>query len=200
MAGAPAKAALRASMRRLRGALTDDHRALAHVRMTLHLEPLVAAADGPVALFCPTPAEASPLGLVDRFAPGDTRFAWPRVASAPGAPNPALTFHLAALSDLVPGAFGLLEPPAHFPLIPASDLALIVVPGLAFDHDLNRLGQGGGFYDATLAQTPATRVGLAYECQRIPSLPTDPHDLRMDVLVTELAVWHLPSPVSPRAA
>jgi 5-formyltetrahydrofolate cyclo-ligase len=163
--------------------------------MALHLEPLVAAARGPVALFCPTPTEASPLGLldslgsIDRFAHGPIRFAWPRVATSPDSPIPALTFHLAALSDLVPGAFRLLEPPARLPLVPASDLALIVVPGLAFDHALNRLGQGGGFYDATLARTSATRVGLAYACQRIPSLPTAPHDLPMDVLVTELAVY-----------
>ncbi len=192
-------------MRRLRGALSDEERSLAHARMTLHLEPLVAAARGPVALFCPTPTEASPLGLldaIDRFErfDGAKRFAWPRVASSTNSPVPALTFHLAALSDLVPGAFGLREPPAHFPLIPASDLALIVVPGLAFDHDLNRLGQGGGFYDATLSQTRATRIGLAYECQRVPSLTTAPHDLRMDVLVTELAVYQLPTPPRPPSA
>jgi len=175
-------------MRRLRRDLSDELRSLAHAHLTTHLEPLVAAARGPVALFCPTPTEASPLGLVVRFEP-NARFAWPRVDTARWPRIPALTFHLAALSDLVPGAFGLLEPPASFPVVPLTDLALIVVPGLAFDHALNRLGQGGGFYDATLPETPATRVGLAYELQRVPSLPTDPHDRPMDLLVTDLGVY-----------
>ena len=62
---------------------------------------------------------------------------------------------------------------------------LLFVPGVAFDRQGNRLGHGRGYYDRMLAPLSGLRVGLAFDFQRIDPLPVEPHDLPMQVVVTE---------------
>jgi 5-formyltetrahydrofolate cyclo-ligase len=63
---------------------------------------------------------------------------------------------------------------------------IILVPLLAFDRQGRRLGQGGGHYDRLLARNPqAKAVGLAYAAQEVPLVPTEPHDRRLDWILTE---------------
>ncbi len=63
---------------------------------------------------------------------------------------------------------------------------VIIVPIVAFDSRGHRLGWGGGTYDRWLAQTTATKVGLAYEICRTPGpLPAEPHDQTLDLIVTD---------------
>ncbi len=74
---------------------------------------------------------------------------------------------------------------------------LVVVPGVAFDAQGNRLGRGGGFYDRflkRLAPTAAT-VGLAFDQQIIDQVPVDDRDIRVDMVVTDRRLT-----VSPRAS
>lgn len=70
---------------------------------------------------------------------------------------------------------------------PAGTFDLIVVPLLAFDDDLHRLGYGGGWYDRFLAAQPdAFKIGLAYDIQRSGSMiPVELHDIPLDAIVTE---------------
>ena len=61
---------------------------------------------------------------------------------------------------------------------------MIVVPGVAFDSKGNRMGRGRGFYDRLLKSTPhAVKVGVAYGFQMLESIPTEPHDVRMDHVI-----------------
>ena len=63
---------------------------------------------------------------------------------------------------------------------------LIVVPGVAFDSEGNRMGRGRGFYDRLLKSTPrAAKVGVAYDFQMLDHIATEPHDVRMDRVITE---------------
>lgn len=63
---------------------------------------------------------------------------------------------------------------------------LIVVPGVAFDRQNNRMGRGRGFYDRLLKSTPnALKVGVAYDFQILDHIPTEPHDVKMDLVVSE---------------
>lgn len=63
---------------------------------------------------------------------------------------------------------------------------LIAVPGVAFDSEGNRMGRGRGFYDRLLKSTPnAVKIGLAYDFQMLDSIPTEPHDVRMDRVLTD---------------
>ena len=81
----------------------------------------------------------------------------------------------------------------HQTTIALSDIAAFAIPGLAFDRAGGRVGWGRGYYDATLAAAPqALRIGLAFECQIVESVPHDPHDVRLHYVVTEAAVYRAP--------
>ena len=62
----------------------------------------------------------------------------------------------------------------------------IIVPGVAFDRKNNRMGRGRGFYDRLLKSTPnAVKIGVAYDFQVLDSIPVEPHDVKMDKIVSE---------------
>lgn len=91
--------------------------------------------------------------------------------------------------DLSVSTMGTREPVSGIPF-PISLIDLIIVPGLAFDAEGNRLGRGRGFYDRFLAHPEFAGVScaLAVEEQVVPEVPVGPLDRRMDMLVTEKAV------------
>lgn len=95
--------------------------------------------------------------------------------------------------DLVPGAWGILEPgPDFLRPLPPDEIDLVVVPGVAFDEKGNRLGYGGGFYDRFLLRTRQDTVYLApaFELQIKPDVYPGKHDCPVHILVTEeRVVW-----------
>ncbi len=84
------------------------------------------------------------------------------------------------------GPFGLSEPAAQSP---EGRPAIVFAPLAAFDRRGVRLGYGGGIYDATLktlrAAGPVTAIGLAYTLQECEAIPAEPHDQRLDFILTE---------------
>ena len=88
---------------------------------------------------------------------------------------------------LIPGVFDILVPPGENLLTGVSQTDLVLVPGVGFDWIGHRLGRGRGYYDRALrgVLAGALRVGLAYECQVVSHIPVDPHDERVDYIVTE---------------
>jgi 5-formyltetrahydrofolate cyclo-ligase len=90
-------------------------------------------------------------------------------------------------AELEPGRLGVREPSNSAELIPVDQIDLFVVPGLGFTRDGKRLGRGGGYYDATLraASARSRRVGLAFNDQIVPAMPTNTDDVDMDLVVTE---------------
>lgn len=96
---------------------------------------------------------------------------------------------ITAWEELQPGAFGILEPQAG---APATDLHfdLILVPGLAFSPQGERLGYGKGFYDRLLKRTQGLSMGLAFEEQVTSELPTESHDIPVDWLLTDQSLFH----------
>ncbi|NYE56597.1 5-formyltetrahydrofolate cyclo-ligase [Carboxydothermus ferrireducens] len=90
--------------------------------------------------------------------------------------------------DLVEGTYGILEPKEEARTIAEPEVIdLVLVPGVAFDLKGNRLGYGAGFYDRFLPNLrPAVKkVALAFELQIVPKIPTGPHDIPMDYIITE---------------
>ena len=81
------------------------------------------------------------------------------------------------------GAFKIIEPSGNN-TIPPQELDLIIVPGLAFDLSGNRLGRGKGFYDRLLSNTKALKIGIGYDCQLLEQVPSEPHDVKMDAVIT----------------
>lgn len=91
-------------------------------------------------------------------------------------------------ADLAPGPFGIPQPDAdRAGTLAWGSIQAVVLPGVAFDLRGYRLGRGAGYYDRSLpALVPAARrIGLAFECQVVERLPTEPHDVPMDRVVTE---------------
>lgn len=90
------------------------------------------------------------------------------------------------------GRYGIPEPLSGiaraYPPYSFSDRALWLVPGLAFSPGGMRLGRGGGFYDRLLEKSDGLKVGLLFDCQLLPRLPSEPHDAVMDCLVTETRI------------
>ena len=83
------------------------------------------------------------------------------------------------------GRWGIMEPPADAPPVPPARVDVVLVPGLAFGRDGSRLGMGGGFYDTFLAETGGTRVGVCPAAALVASVPAEPHDARLDAIVTD---------------
>lgn len=88
--------------------------------------------------------------------------------------------------QMTTGAFGIEEPTSDTE-IPAEAIDLMIVPARAFTREGLRLGRGGGFYDKymSLQGFRAYKIGIAYECQIFDSLPHAPHDIAVDVVITE---------------
>ena len=91
------------------------------------------------------------------------------------------------------GRFGIPEPdPAVSYRLAPEELDAVLVPCVAFDSLLNRLGRGKGYYDRYLARCWKARfVLVGYEAQRLPAVPFEEHDCRFAVLVTEQGVFRL---------
>lgn len=87
------------------------------------------------------------------------------------------------------GAFGIMEPcTPQFTNCSAVDL--VIVPGLAFDAEGNRLGRGRGYYDrlfAELLPPSVYKVGVCYPFQMVPQVPTEPTDITMDEVIARSA-------------
>ena len=101
-------------------------------------------------------------------------------------------FLLEEMSELVEGAYKILEPRADLRELPQKkvqpeELDLVMVPGTAFDAHGGRMGQGKGYYDRLLARVRADAplVALAFETQIFPEIPVAPHDVFMDSVLTE---------------
>lgn len=99
-------------------------------------------------------------------------------------------YYINDFSSIEEGYCGIPEPCGCEEDIAEDDDVLILMPGLAFDRKLNRLGYGGGFYDRYLERRKAAgtsffKVSLAYDFQLFEELETEAHDEKIDALITE---------------
>jgi 5-formyltetrahydrofolate cyclo-ligase len=181
---ASAKAALRLMLRDQRKALAaaaPDAGVQAAALMPLP----VMAAGFVVAGYRARGGEVDPWPLMERLAAAGARLALPVAldreqplrfrAWGPGAP-------------LLPDAFNIASPTADAAEVEPD---LVIAPLLAFDRAGGRIGQGGGHYDRTLAALRARRpvfvLGLAYAGQALAEIPLEPHDQKLDAILTEKA-------------
>lgn len=89
------------------------------------------------------------------------------------------------VEDLVEGEnFGIPEPSGEL-FTNYDEIDLILVPGVAFDVDTNRMGRGKAYYDKLLSSLKAYKLGVCFDFQLLKSVPTDEHDIKMDKIVSE---------------
>jgi 5-formyltetrahydrofolate cyclo-ligase len=86
---------------------------------------------------------------------------------------------------LVSVSFGISEPGEDCPLIAREAINLVLVPAVCYDRRGYRLGFGGGYYDRWLAGFSGVTVGLCREAVLQEAVPTEAHDARVDLLLTE---------------
>ncbi|VVB99672.1 5-formyltetrahydrofolate cyclo-ligase family protein [uncultured archaeon] len=95
-------------------------------------------------------------------------------------------YELHDMNELAPGAFGIPEPPQNPAReVKPEDIDLVVVPGVSFDRRGHRIGYGMGYYDALLKKIPGRKIGLAYSLQIVDRVPDEPHDVAVDMVITE---------------
>lgn len=82
------------------------------------------------------------------------------------------------------GSFHIEEPTGN-DVTDVDDIELMVIPAVAFDRRGNRLGRGKGFYDRLLKASKATKIGVGYEFQLFDEIPCEPHDVAMDMVITQ---------------
>ena len=182
-----AKRAMRASMRARR--LTRPADGQAARALASHLRDIPA---GTVACFMSMPSEPDTRALIAALLNAGTRVLVPRVDGR--------DLEWVALSESVrfsPGPFGIREPVGSAVGRgggPLTDCAAVLLPALAVDGRGFRLGQGGGFYDRTLAEVPEhgaggpMRIAVVFDDEVVEAVPTDVHDCRVDLALTEVGI------------
>ena len=143
-----------------------------------------AGLDAPiVSVYWPIRSELNTRPLIDALAAQGCRVTLPVMHKVR---QPLIFRAFAPGDDLVKGPFGLSEPAEDKP---AYDPDIVFSPLAAFDRRGFRLGYGGGIYDATLsalrAIKPVIAIGVAYSCQEADHVPVEPHDQRLDFMMTE---------------
>ncbi len=101
-------------------------------------------------------------------------------------------YRITSLEQLVPGKYDILEPVSDEEGVIYGNHQVMVLPGVAFDSNLNRIGYGGGYYDRYLSiydKSGCKKIALAYELQMVESLPVEEHDKKVDLIVTESAIY-----------
>ena len=90
-------------------------------------------------------------------------------------------------SNLAVGAYGIAEPGEGRVISENAD-SLCLVPGLAFDEKLNRLGRGKGYYDKFLSDFDGVKIGISFDDFIFEEVPAEDNDVKMDAVVTEKRV------------
>ena len=182
------KQELRAYLKERRAAILPEEKA----RLDRSLVEQISAMSvfrnaGTVLLYAPHGSEPDLIPLV-RVARGlGLRVAFPRCDLQT---NTMQFFVLEPTARLIRGAYGIFEPPADAPLCETDEKTLCILPGLSFAPDGSRLGYGKGYYDRFLADFRGVTLGAVYSALVAKSLPTEPHDIPAQLLVTERGVMH----------
>lgn len=98
-----------------------------------------------------------------------------------------MDFHqITSFQMLRPGTYGILEPDNEMQPEWDSLCGLMIMPGLAFDRQLHRVGYGGGFYDRYLCgRSGIVKAAVCFDFQVLRQIETEPHDLKPDLLICE---------------
>lgn len=97
-------------------------------------------------------------------------------------------YYIDSMDELAEGYYGILEPPKVRKA--SGKHVLVIMPGVAFDRHGGRIGYGKGFYDTYLKKHPGyRRVALAYEMQCLDMVPSEEHDIRPEIIITEKEIY-----------
>lgn len=166
-------------------------------RLVELLDHLGAAAPHTVAVYAAMGSEVDPAAFAAAAAARGWRVAYPCMLSASDAAACGQRMCMRAVSAGDASEAPFIAHPTrafaatdvdsdHFPIVPAAELDMVVVPLVAFDRTGARLGYGGGCYDRYLPTVApeCLIVGIAFDEQRVDHIPTDAHDLPLPSIVS----------------
>jgi 5-formyltetrahydrofolate cyclo-ligase len=139
-------------------------------------------------IYFPFRSELDTLPIIKRAIKDGKKIILPKVSGK----NLNLYFVNNCAKQLEKGKYGIMEPvsskcdPADI-----SDIDLAIIPGVCFDHNFNRLGYGGGYYDKLLHLLPAKvkKIAICFELQVINNVPVFDHDIKVDEIITESNIY-----------
>lgn len=169
---------IRRSVKARKCLLNESERTDAAESVFSRLEQLAAfmLADN-ILLYHSLPDELSTRSFLDKWA-SRKRFFLPRVngVNLDILPYERSRLHL--------GSFHIEEPDGD-DTVPVESIEMVIVPAVAYDRRGNRVGRGRGYYDRLLAETKAVKVGVGYDFQLVDEIDSDPHDVPVDIVITQ---------------
>ena len=134
--------------------------------------------------------------LLEEVAKGEKKIIVPYCTEDENGENKLGLWWMESLEEMVVGKWNILEPPRELwgnpeKEVEPEDLDIIMVPGVGFDRKGGRMGNGQGYYDRLLekARPDCPLVALCYESQLFDEVLVAPHDVYMDMVITEDAVY-----------
>ena len=176
----PRKAILRAEALTRRDALDLDNRLEWDAELAAHALalPVWTGNAGPVSAYWPMRSEADPRPVLEALHERGLPLCLPAIVD-----RHMIFRRWAPYEPIVPGGFGTLVPA---PTEPEVKPTILLVPLAAFDRRGYRIGYGKGYYDRALTELgPTVSIGIGYAAQEIDAVPDEPHDRRLDWIVTE---------------
>ncbi len=189
----PTKSSLRAALKPILNSISQANRTLSSHQISEHLlrsERYTSAST--ILAYAALPSELDLDPFINTALEDGKRVCIPAIDWARKTMQPAVIENLD--TDLETGRYGVRSPRDRCPLVEPQNIDLILVPGLGFDRDLNRLGRGAGFYDRMIeslietlgtASTRPVLVGVCFNCQIVERVPTQAHDFPMDRIITQ---------------
>ncbi|MFK3779433.1 5-formyltetrahydrofolate cyclo-ligase [Agrobacterium sp. NPDC089420] len=189
------KARLRGERLAVRDALTPAERRQKSQAMAAHGAPGIAFAPGAVISgFMPIRSEADIRPLMDALRERGGRLVLPVVLD-----RETIVFRAFETdTPLVKTGFGTTGPREDAAVL---DPDILLVPLSVFDGQGQRIGYGAGHYDRAIARLHARGrkpilIGVAFDCQEVPSIPAEPHDVPLDAVLTESGLRWFSAPLS----
>ena len=174
------KRELRTLMRQKKGQFTQQQLCELSLPIVDRIKPMLAGVETIVAYYS-LPDEVDTHGFIDwLIAEGKTVYL-PKVISDEG----MVLCRYTGAESLRKGAFGIMEPVGE-ELLADEAIDVVLVPGMAFDGEGNRLGRGKGYYDRFLKLLTNPRpklIGVCFDFQKVDMVPTEPTDVKVDVVV-----------------
>lgn len=158
---------------------------LAHFTSTLY--PLLSK-KGAFVVYLSTQSEAMTGGMIKFLHKQNRRIYAPCIRDGCIAPS-----CVTRSCRMTKGVLGIFEPARFTGIRSLKDISAVIVPGIAFDRNGNRIGFGMGYFDKFLKKLPAKtkKIAIAFSCQVAGAIPVKRHDVKMDYLITEKGVYEV---------
>lgn len=176
------KSELRYELARARKAWTKDYLAASDAEISARVLALPEWQKAAcVFIYVSVRTEPDTRALIDAALKAGKRVAVPLC----GAPGEMDAREITSVDELLPRAYGLLEPSEDAPVVSPEEFDLAVIPCVAADERGYRLGHGGGYYDRYLPMMRCPRVCLCRGRELMLEVPIEPTDVPMDMIITE---------------